>query len=94
MHSDIKAGWTVVELARRVGMSRSTFAARFADCLGCGPIECLARWRMALAKDALSHGKTALEPLAEAIGYESASAFSRACRGEDGASATRWSAAR
>jgi AraC-like DNA-binding protein len=109
MHSDIKAGWTVVELARRVGMSRSAFAARFADCLGCGPIEYLARWRMALAKDALSRGKTALEPLAEAIGYESASAFStafrrrigcspgafsRACRGEDGAAATQQSAAR
>ncbi len=80
MHSDVRRRWTVGELARRAGMSRSAFAARFAATVGCAPMEYLARWRMSLAQDALSRGKKRLEPLAAEIGYESASAFSTAFR--------------
>jgi len=80
IHADVSAGWTVAALAQRAGMSRSAFAARFGETLGCAPIEYLARWRMALARDALSRGGTSLERLAERIGYESASAFSTAFR--------------
>lgn len=80
MHADVKAHWTVAGLARIAGLSRSGFAARFTDILGCGPIEYLARWRMALAKDALVRGTKTLDRIAEEIGYESASAFSTAFR--------------
>ena len=80
MHAEIGAGWTVAELARLAGMSRSAFAARFATTIGCAPMEYLARWRMTLAKDTLSRGGTSLDRLAEDIGYESASAFSTAFR--------------
>jgi AraC-like DNA-binding protein len=80
MHADVRAGWTVAELAGIAGLSRSAFAARFGDVLGCGPIEYLARWRMALAKDALMRGSKTLDRIAEEIGYESASAFSTAFR--------------
>jgi AraC-like DNA-binding protein len=80
IHADVRAGWTVAALAQRAGMSRSAFAARFGETLGCAPIEYLARWRMALARDALSRGGITLERLAEQIGYESASAFSTAFR--------------
>jgi len=80
MHEDVRAGWTVAELARIAGLSRSAFAARFVDVLGCGPIEYLARWRMALAKDALIRGSKTLDKIAGEIGYESASAFSTAFR--------------
>lgn len=80
LHSDVGAGWTVGELANLAGMSRSAFAARFVATLGCAPIEYLTRWRMALARDALSRGVKSLERLAEEIGYESASAFSTAFR--------------
>ena len=84
MHGDVGAGWTVAGLARLAGQSRSAFAARFAAVLGCGPIEYLARWRMALAKDALMQGGKPLERIAAEIGYESASAFSLAFRKRQG----------
>ncbi|ALV26093.1 AraC family transcriptional regulator [Pannonibacter phragmitetus] len=80
MHADVRAGWTVASLARIAGQSRSAFAARFGAVLGCGPIEYLARWRMALAKDALLRGAKTLDRIADEIGYESASAFSTAFR--------------
>ncbi|MFD0389037.1 helix-turn-helix transcriptional regulator [Tistrella bauzanensis] len=66
------------------GQSRSAFAARFADTLSCGPIEYLARWRMALAKDALMRGTKTLDQIACEIGYDSASAFSTAFRKRQG----------
>ncbi|MDO6966082.1 AraC family transcriptional regulator [Rhizobium alvei] len=80
MHADVRADWTVASLARIAGQSRSAFAARFGAVLGCGPIEYLARWRMALAKDALLRGAKTLDRIADEIGYESASAFSTAFR--------------
>lgn len=80
IHADVRAGWTVAELATISGMSRSAFSARFGEVLGCAPIEYLARWRMAIAKDALVHGNKTLDRIAEEIGYESASAFSTAFR--------------
>lgn len=80
MHGNVRAGWTVAGLAGIAGMSRSAFAARFGAALGCAPMEYLARWRMALAQDALSRGGVPLDRLAEEIGYESVSAFSTAFR--------------
>jgi len=80
MHSDVRGEWTVAELASLAGMSRSAFAARFSQTLGCAPMEYLSRWRMALAQDSLSRGVKSLDRLAEEIGYESASAFSTAFR--------------
>ena len=78
IHADVRASWTVAELARLAGMSRSGFAALFHKVVGCAPIEYLARWRMAIAKDALIRGTSSLDRIADDIGYESASAFSTA----------------
>lgn len=78
MHADVRSDWTVADLAGIAGMSRSSFAARFGQALGCGPREYLTRWRMALARDALARGDEPLDRIAETIGYGSASAFSTA----------------
>ncbi|WP_117191416.1 AraC family transcriptional regulator [Rhizobium terrae] len=80
IHANVRASWTVAELANIAGMSRSAFSARFGEVLGCAPIEYLMRWRMAIAKDALARGDKTLDRIAEEIGYESASAFSTAFR--------------
>ena len=78
IHADVARRWTVEDLARRVGMSRAAFARRFAEAVGSAPVEYLLRWRMALAKDALLHGRGTLEEIALKVGYRSASAFSTA----------------
>ena len=43
MHKEPAHDWTVEELARRGGMSRSTFALRFRQMVGVSPIEYLTR---------------------------------------------------
>lgn len=78
IHEDVRTRWTVADLAGIAGMSRSGFAARFNEMLGCAPIGCLARWRIAIAKQALLSGAKSLDRIADEIGYESASAFSTA----------------
>lgn len=90
MHADVRAGWTVDRLAKVAAMSRSAFSARFSATLGCAPMEYLARWRMAIAREALGRGGKSLDQIAGEIGYESASAFSTAFRRRVGCSPGRF----
>ena len=78
MHRDVAHNWTVADLARLCGLSRSAFAARFSKVVGTGPIEYLMHWRMALAKDELQRGQRSSGQIALAIGFKSSSAFSTA----------------
>lgn len=78
MHNEVAAAWTVAKLARRSGVSRSTFAARFRTLVGLGPIQYLAGWRLALAKDKLAKGEQSVGEIALAVGFSSSSAFSTA----------------
>jgi AraC-like DNA-binding protein len=59
-------------------MSRAAFAERFTRKVGMPPMEYLLEWRIAIAKDVLSHKRAPLAEVAEKIGYQSASAFSTA----------------
>ena len=78
MHGEVAGRWTVAKLARLSGVSRSTFATRFRTVMGLGPIEYLANWRLALAKDELSCGTKTIGEIALAVGFHSSSAFSAA----------------
>ena len=80
IHRDVVHNWSVAELGRQAGMSRSSCADRFAKTVGITPIEYLLQLRMALAKDMLRREKRSLSEVAEAIGYESTSAVSTAFR--------------
>jgi AraC-like DNA-binding protein len=84
VHADVARHWTVAELAREAGLSRSAFSERFTRKVGMAPMEYLISWRMALAKDLLRREDPPLEKVAAAIGYESASAFSTAFRRQVG----------
>jgi AraC-like DNA-binding protein len=77
MHGDIAHRWTVGELARAVGMSRSAFAADFKEKVGSPPLDYLLRWRMQIARDALRRGET-IAAVATKVGYASESAFGNA----------------
>ncbi|NPD25478.1 AraC family transcriptional regulator [Corallococcus exiguus] len=78
MHARVAEPWTVDLLARRVGMSRSGFAARFTDLVGESPLQYLARWRIARAAELLRDTTEKVETIAGRVGYESVPAFSRA----------------
>lgn len=78
MHGNVERSWTVPELARAAGMSRSAFFGRFTRTVGVRPMEYLLSWRMALAKALLRNGEIALDEVARRIGYGSASTFSTA----------------
>lgn len=78
MHGDPERSWTVDELAREAGMSRSAFFDRFTRTVGLRPMEYLMAWRMALAKDFLRGGDMTLDEVARRVGYGSASTFSTA----------------
>lgn len=78
IHADPARSWTVADLARAAGMSRSAFFERFARHVGVRPMEYLLAWRMALAKDLLRRGGISLDEVARRIGYGSQSTFSTA----------------
>jgi AraC-like DNA-binding protein len=78
MHGDVERNWTIPDLAREAGMSRSAFFDRFTRLVGARPMEYLLSWRMAVAKNLLRSGGLALDEVARRIGYGSASTFSTA----------------
>lgn len=69
--------WTVEILARKVGMGRANFAARFAAQVGRTPIEALTIERMRHAADFLADTDLKVAEIAERVGYRSEAAFSR-----------------
>ncbi|MEO0823643.1 MAG: AraC family transcriptional regulator [Pseudomonadota bacterium] len=84
IHADPARPWTVELMAREAGMSRSSYASRFAAMLGVTPIEYLKRWRIQIARDALSSRGVSVAEAAEVAGYTSEAAFSRAFKAETG----------
>ncbi len=82
IHSDSDENLTLTDLAREAGMSRSGFAQHFRDIVGLSPIEYHAKWRLFTAAHFLETGEMKLARIAERVGYESDSAFSRAFKRE------------
>lgn len=78
MHADLARRWTLGEIGRVAGMSRSAFAERFKKVVGRSPMEYLARWRMQVAGARLRSSGDSIQTIANAVGYESEAAFSTA----------------
>lgn len=68
---------TVESLANTVGMSRSSFAKRFSDAYGNGPMELLRDLRMRLAGSLLSDTDLPVKKIAAMVGFQSRSSFTR-----------------
>lgn len=80
MHAEPARRWTLLELARLAGMSRTTFAERFRRTVGEPPLSYLTRWRMWLAADRLRHSNEPVAAIAYAAGYAAEAAFSTTFR--------------
>lgn len=80
MHRRPQDNWTVANLAREAGLSRTRFSARFRELVDASPIGYLHAHRMALAAEALELEGRPLARIAQDAGYESDKAFARAFR--------------
>jgi AraC-like DNA-binding protein len=80
----------VEQLAQEAGMSRSAFFARFTDVVGEPPAAYLTRWRMTVARARLRRTQAGMAEVAEAIGYGSEAAFSRAFKRHVGQAPSVW----
>ncbi|TWC36975.1 AraC-like DNA-binding protein [Pseudomonas sp. SJZ079] len=90
LHKRPAHGWTLEELARTAGTSRSVLAERFQQLVGSSPMQYLTQWRMLLAASLLRRSNAPLAHIAEEVGYQTDTAFSRAFRREFGSPPAAW----
>jgi AraC-like DNA-binding protein len=90
MHREPGRAWQLGELAKQVGMSRTSFAVRFKATAGVAPLTYLLNWRMRLAGHGLRVGSLSISELALSVGYTSESAFSNAFKRTTGMAPRRY----
>jgi AraC-like DNA-binding protein len=90
LHGRVADAWTVDDLGREVGLSRSALAERFTKLIGEPPMRYLTRWRIQAAAQQLRNSDVPLARIAEQVGYESESAFNRAFRQGFGVPPAAW----
>ena len=84
MHHRHAHPWTIAELAREVGLSRTVLSERFRHFLDETPMAYLMRWRLRLSARALASSSQSIAEIAADVGYESEAAFNRAFKRENG----------
>jgi len=90
MHEAPALDWSVDELSRRVGLSRSALHQRFVDMIGDAPMHYLAKWRMQLGAALLRDTSATVASVAQDVGYESEAAFARAFKRVVGMPPSAW----
>jgi AraC-like DNA-binding protein len=90
LHARPALPWTLEQLAKEIGVSRSALADRFAHVVGQPPMRYLAHWRMQLASRLLADGTAKVSAVALDVGYQSEAAFSRAFKDIVGVSPAMW----
>jgi AraC-like DNA-binding protein len=78
LHANPQEPWTVASLARRAALSRSLFAAKFAELVGVSPLQYVKRLRLNAAAARLRTTDDKLGAIAADVGYESAVGFTKA----------------
>jgi AraC-like DNA-binding protein len=82
LHKEPEHDWTILHLARRVGLSRTRLAERFRHFLGESPIAYLTHWRLKLAAEMLQTSEHSVAQVAATVGYGSEASFNRAFKRE------------
>lgn len=90
LHARPMHPWTTEGLAEIASLSRSAFADRFTCTVGVPPVSYLTRWRMLLAGQRLRESSETIAQIAETVGYQSESTFSRAFAREMGVAPGAW----
>jgi AraC-like DNA-binding protein len=89
IHADLAHPWTLEQLARDVGMSRSTFAVLFKSVVGVPPLTYITTWRIYRAKLILAAGHS-ISAAAAQTGYGTDIALSRAFKAATGVAPGQW----
>ena len=90
LHRESARSWTLAELARSVGVSRTVLADRFRYYLGEPPMGYLTRWRLHLGARQLQNGSSSVAQVAVNVGYDSEAAFNRAFKRQFGVPPARF----
>jgi len=90
MHTEPTRDWTLNQLAKESGLSRSAFAERFSAYVGIPPMQYLQKWRLQIAASRLLGSGAGIAAIAADVGYESEAAFSRAFKRVIGQSPADW----
>jgi transcriptional regulator GlxA family with amidase domain len=80
LHHRHAHAWTVADLAREAGVSRTVLSERFRHFVGESPMAYLMRWRLRLGARALTSTRHSVAQIASDVGYESEAAFNRALK--------------
>jgi len=86
--------WTLQQLAREVGLSRTLLAAKFRDHTGDSPMRHLAKIRLGQAAGYLVTADLSIESIARRTGYASCASLSKAFKREFGVSPGHYRACR
>jgi AraC-like DNA-binding protein len=90
MHERPEHPWSVDDLAREVGLSRSALHERFMRYVEQAPMQYLASWRMQLGATLLRESSRVVADIALAVGYDSEAAFARAFKRMVGMPPAAW----
>lgn len=90
LHREPGAAWTVELLAETISMSPSRFAARFRETTGQSVMSYVANWRMNVACRLLRETEDGLVEIAQHVGYQDVTSFSRAFKVLVGQSPSKW----
>ncbi|HMB48327.1 MAG TPA: AraC family transcriptional regulator [Afifellaceae bacterium] len=77
IHKEPAHPWSLDRLAGIAGLSRTSFATRFARTMSTTPLGYITQWRMQIARQMLVASNKPIIEIAEGIGYQSEAAFGR-----------------
>jgi AraC-like DNA-binding protein len=90
IHEQPAQDWTIDELGKRIGLSRSALHERFVQMIGLPPMQYLAHWRIQNAARLLLETRATVAAIALDVGYDSEAAFARAFKRMVGKPPAAW----
>lgn len=89
-HGAPERQWTLDDVARKSGMSRTALIESFQRVLDTPPMRYLTLWRLQLAAQSLKSTRKTTAQIADDVGYGSETALSRAFKRETGYAPAEW----